>query len=533
MPPSEVPHATALSRFAAIAIPLGFCVHSSSLGLVNKHALSLIAEPMLMTLAQVTCAVVVCLLLRCCGAIRFGAIRASRSRHSCLQFAARWISISIFFVGSLWTSQGLIMRTNVECVIAARAFSGLLVAALEPLLLRSPRPSFSAVLCLACVGISAALFARSVEIPNMRSDSVIWALGYITFVTCESMAGKAMVDGESELTAWGLVLCSNGFALLVVPVYVVVTGRLLPLSGETRKHYADHWVAILAPLTSPGIGSGHAAFWWSISIMLATGISFFAMATRRLVRVKRGRGKGRGRGRGRRRGRRPGRVLYLPFTPPLPLSPRLPSIQLSATQFTVLGIANKFATLLFAYCMMKQHVSRQGLAFLIACITASVGYGHLSSRSQRAQLAIASRQMAIKRARVNSGVEDPDDEDNDRNTSVRRSSLLYPLPFLASLETGGSAESDSGQRKISQDAGEDESAVKLVVQATRRVVARPVLALPNIAPEERGLLDETLDDELSSVATPRTPRTPREELEQKLEVINAQLAAMKKKLHGT
>ena len=126
MPPSEVPHATALSRFAAIAIPLGFCVHSSSLGLVNKHALSLIAEPMLMTLAQVTCAVVVCLLLRCCGAIRFGAIRASRSRHSCLQFAARWISISIFFVGSLWTSQGLIMRTNVECVIAARAFSGLL-----------------------------------------------------------------------------------------------------------------------------------------------------------------------------------------------------------------------------------------------------------------------------------------------------------------------------------------------------------------------------------------------------------------------
>jgi len=199
----------------------------------------------------------------------------------------------------------------------------------------------------------------------------------------------------------------------------------------------------------------------------------------------------------------------------------------------VLGIANKFATLLFAYCMMKQHVSRQGLAFLIACITASVGYGHLSSRSQRAQLAIASRQMAIKRARVNSGVEDPDDEDNDRNTSVRRSSLLYPLPFLASLETGGSAESDSGQRKISQDAGEDESAVKLVVQATRRVVARPVLALPNIAPEERGLLDETLDDELSSVATPRTPRTPREELEQKLEVINAQLAAMKKELHGT
>ena len=169
-----------------------------------------------MTLLQVAFALCVCLVLRLFGVISFGA----RNREKpMLRFAGAWCCIAMLFVGSLWSSNELLRRTDVEFVIAARSLTALAIAALEPLLLRSPPLNGAAALCLVGIAMFATAFAWVMQHGEVAdrapADVWGWAALYVSFVSAESIAGKAMIDGESGLTPWGLTLCSNGFALCV------------------------------------------------------------------------------------------------------------------------------------------------------------------------------------------------------------------------------------------------------------------------------------------------------------------------------
>ena len=236
-----------------------------------------------MTLLQVVFALCVCLVLRLFGAISFGARNSGRPM---LRFAGAWCCIAMLFVGSLYSSNELVRRTDVEFVIAARSLTALVIAALEPLLLRSPWPNGAAVLCLVGIASFATAFAWVMQHGELADrappDVWTWTVLYIAFVSAESIAGKAMIDSESGLTPWGLTLCSNGFALCVLPVYIAMTGRLRPQSGESSMHYWRHWAHVLQPM----LDGWRAPVGWFASCVLGTGISFFAMSTRRLVSVR-------------------------------------------------------------------------------------------------------------------------------------------------------------------------------------------------------------------------------------------------------
>ena len=58
-----------------------------------------------------------------------------------------------------------------------------------------------------------------------------------------------------------------------------MTGRLRPQSGESSLHYWKHWSHVLQPM----VHGWRAPTGWIASCVLGTGISFFAMSTRRIV----------------------------------------------------------------------------------------------------------------------------------------------------------------------------------------------------------------------------------------------------------
>ena len=369
---------------------------------------------MLMTLLQVVFALCVCLVLRLFGAISFGARNSGRPM---LRFAGAWCCIAMLFVGSLYSSNELVRRTDVEFVIAARSLTALVIAALEPLLLRSPWPNGAAVLCLVGIASFATAFAWVMQHGELADrappDVWTWTVLYIAFVSAESIAGKAMIDSESGLTPWGLTLCSNGFALCVLPVYIAMTGRLRPQSGESSMHYWRHWAHVLQPM----LDGWRAPVGWFASCVLGTGISFFAMSTRRLVSVRASPSLATLHNRAAfelHASAQPlcstavSRIYPLTFPPrgsppprnatasqtaraPPSLPPsltRLPShsrhAQLSAAQFTVLGVANKFATILFDhFVQVKSHTTVRGSLFLVCTIVTSLLYGIATNAARR------------------------------------------------------------------------------------------------------------------------------------------------------
>ena len=83
--------------------------------------------------------------------------------------------------------------------------------------------------------------------------------------------------------------------------------------------------------------------------------------------------------------------------------------QLSAAQFTVLGVANKFATILFDHVVkVRSHTTVVGSLFLVCTILASLLYGVVTNAAQRQR---ESGVFSLHRSRAH---DDGEDEGEDK-----------------------------------------------------------------------------------------------------------------------
>jgi len=299
---------------------------SSTLSIVNKWALLALPFPGVVTACQfLTTALTVSFLGRA------GLIDVEPLRKDKLLAMA---PINVVFYMAIFTNGQVLKYSTVETFIAFRSLTPLLVAALDTLVRGEPRPTARTASCLACIAAGAAAYARDDGAYSARGYG--WGAVYLTVIVTEMVYAKH-VTATINLSTWSLVLYQNTIALALWPVASFFSGEFAALAalsrgggpedGDEGSEFAALSAYALVPL--------------GISCVLAVGISFSAWGARSII---------------------------------------------SATQFTVLGVACKLATVAINVLAWSHHASPTAQLSIVVCILASVAYSQSAKRDKAARM---------------------------------------------------------------------------------------------------------------------------------------------------
>ena len=224
--------------------------------------------------------------------------------------------INIVFYLAIFTNGQVLKYATVETFIAFRSLTPLLVSALDTVVRGEPAPSRRTLCCLCAIALGAASYAHNDA--RITPAGYAWGVVYLSIIVTEMVYAKH-VTATIQLSTWSLVLYQNTIALLLWPFASLVSGefqslRLLVQTPETESEPLMT-MTTLVPLL--------------LSCVLAIGISFSAWGTRSAV---------------------------------------------SATQFTVLGVACKLATVAINVLAWSHHASIEAQFSIVVCILASVAY---------------------------------------------------------------------------------------------------------------------------------------------------------------
>ena len=224
--------------------------------------------------------------------------------------------INIVFYLAIFTNGQVLKYATVETFIAFRSLTPLLVSALDTVVRGEPAPSRRTLCCLCAIALGAASYAHNDA--RITPAGYAWGVVYLSIIVTEMVYAKH-VTATIQLSTWSLVLYQNTIALLLWPFASLVSGEFqsLRLLVQTPEEDSEPLMtmATLVPLC--------------LSCVLAIGISFSAWGTRSAV---------------------------------------------SATQFTVLGVACKLATVAINVLAWSHHASIEAQFSIVVCILASVAY---------------------------------------------------------------------------------------------------------------------------------------------------------------
>lgn len=223
----------------------------------------------------------------------------------------RMFSLYVFaFVGSIYSSVMALNRSNVETIIVFRGATPIAVAVLETLLLGRRLPSWRSTAALLVIGLAAASYVLT----DSQFQLEGWA-GYSWALTYFALICFEMTFGKHLLTAvkvtiWESVFLSNFLALPCLTFLGYATGDLAGLASLDALTFTDRCFVLVSAAVAFLIGY---AGWWCRSLV-------------------------------------------------------------SATTYTLVGLANKIGTVLLAIIFLDNHASNLGVAALLVCIAASSQY---------------------------------------------------------------------------------------------------------------------------------------------------------------
>lgn len=331
---------------------------SSSLSIVNKWAILALPYPGVVTACQFLATAVFVFVLGKAGALKVEALEFDRM--------LKMAPINIIFYCAIFTNGKVLQYSTVETFIAFRSLTPLLVAALDTLVRGEPIPSARTTFCLMMIALGAATYAY--DDANFSVVGYIWACIYLGIIVTEMVYAKH-ITSTIGLSTWGLVLYQNTIAMFIFPFASLMTGEFYdlarlfqsaaagdattPAPSVLKSHrrlgtpeHIDQPIEAPLPVISP-----FAMVPLLISCALGIGISFAGWGTRSAI---------------------------------------------SATQFTVLGVACKLATVCINVVVWDHHAALHAQLSIVLCIVASVAYQQSNIRDKAERAALVPRVSTVK-----------------------------------------------------------------------------------------------------------------------------------------
>eukprot|EP01031_Cornospumella_fuschlensis_P032943 gene32943-39842_t len=225
----------------------------------------------------------------------------------------------VAFVAAIYANMQALAHSNVETVIVFRACSPIAVTVIEYLFMDRALPTMRSTFSLCAVALGAVLYCMSDS--QFALDGIkayYWVILYFFLITFEMTYGKKLTSSVKMDSIWGPVLYCNLLAAL--PMFLL---------GYVNNDY-DNIAEKLATLDST-----------------ATGLLLFSCVAGTLI----------------------GYTGWLCRS------------MVSATTYTLVGVVNKFLTVLLNAVVWDQHSSPFGIACVCVCLLGGTLYQQAPKRS--------------------------------------------------------------------------------------------------------------------------------------------------------
>eukprot|EP00600_Ochromonadales_sp_CCMP1393_P007625 CAMPEP_0174973446 /NCGR_PEP_ID=MMETSP0004_2-20121128/11248_1 /TAXON_ID=420556 /ORGANISM="Ochromonas sp., Strain CCMP1393" /LENGTH=338 /DNA_ID=CAMNT_0016223899 /DNA_START=155 /DNA_END=1171 /DNA_ORIENTATION=+ len=245
----------------------------------------------------------------------------------------------VVFVGAIYTNMQALRSSNVETVIIFRACSPMAVAAFDYMFLGREAPNMRSLASLIIVAIGA--FAYCVNDSQLTMHGIqayYWVFGYYVLIVIEMTYGKMLTSNIKMNSVWGPVLYCNAFSVL--PMFLLSYG-----SGDMEMETLLPTISQISPL-----GYGVLLF----SCIVGTLIGYTGWLCRGMV---------------------------------------------SATTFTLVGVVNKFLTVLLNVLVWDKHSTPAGIAAVCLCLLAGAFYQQAPRRDVQKTLEEPQQQVQAAKSR--------------------------------------------------------------------------------------------------------------------------------------
>lgn len=218
----------------------------------------------------------------------------------------------VAFVSAIYANMQALKQSNVETVIVFRACSPIAVSVIEYLFLGREAPSSKSSLSLAMVALGAVVYCLSDSQFMLQGlQAYSWVIAYFFLITFEMTYGKKLTSSVKMESVWGPVLYCNLLAAL--PMY------LLGYANGDYENIGQQLAEI------PVNGMSILIF----SCVAGTLIGYTGWMCRGMI---------------------------------------------SATSYTLVGVVNKFLTILLNVVLWDKHSSPAGIAAVCVCLISGVFY---------------------------------------------------------------------------------------------------------------------------------------------------------------
>eukprot|EP01038_Epipyxis_sp_PR26KG_P004968 gene4968-6951_t len=228
------------------------------------------------------------------------------------------------FVAAIYANMQALALSNVETVIVFRACSPIAVSIIEYVFMNRELPSLRSTIALLSVAIGAILYCITDSQFNLQGlSSYTWVIFYFFLITLEMTYGKKLTSSVKMDSVWGPVLYCN--ALSVVPMFLL---------GYSMGDYNGAWEKIM----------GLSLYGQSVilfSCVAGTLIGYTGWLCRGMV---------------------------------------------SATTYTLVGVVNKFLTVLLNVVLWDKHSTPIGIFAVCICLLSGMFYQQAPRRDDRYKL---------------------------------------------------------------------------------------------------------------------------------------------------
>lgn len=217
----------------------------------------------------------------------------------------------LLFVGSVYASMKALSGSNMETQIVFRSATPICVSFLEFLFLGRELPSKRSCLALITILMSCLVYVGTdAEFLVRGAAAYSWISLYFLLICISMTLGKQLMS-SAKVSIWGSVLLTNGISLPMLVLLTWVRGEFEDVDLAVHETSPEQWAVVLA------------------GCVTGTLIGWAGWYCRDLV---------------------------------------------SATSYTLIGVANKMLTVLLGVFFLDKHASSTGIASLVVCILASTQY---------------------------------------------------------------------------------------------------------------------------------------------------------------
>lgn len=247
-----------------------------------------------------------------------------------LGYPVDWFEISklkayglyvVIFVLAIYTNMQALSKSNVETVIVFRACTPISVCVLEYFFMNRQLPSLRSTISLSVVAFGALFYCLTDSQLALHGISAYsWVIIYFILITVEMTYGKQLTSSVKMDSVWGPVLYCN--ALSIVPMFLLgaSTGDINDGTAELMSNIPFNGVLIIL-----------------FSCIAGTLIGYTGWLCRGMT---------------------------------------------SATTFTLVGVVNKFLTVLLNVIIWDKHSSPLGVTAVCICLLAGFFYQQAPRRSE-------------------------------------------------------------------------------------------------------------------------------------------------------